>query len=458
MNSVSVIWLGNPESYKVENIPRSRVAMKIRQAVILAAGSAKRAFPLGQLKPKAMYEVIGKPLIQYVVENLRTANITDVVVVLAPHMHEVSDYLSNGRGLGVKIRYVYQESPLGMANAIQAAEPLLDDCFFVVNSNDIFQPFLIQAMSETKQRSACDMVLAGREVDNPWKYGVLKFEGLAKKSRVVGVVEKPAPGEESSNVAVVGAYIFSRAIFKYLNKVPTCEHQLEYAYQKLIKEGRAEITYYNGLFESYKYPGDLLTINRILMDKLVTKRMVSADASLSRTAIIDGNVIIERGVRVLDHAVIRGPVYIGEYSTVGDSALIRDHASIGRHSIIGHSSEIKNSTIGNHCTAHRAYVGDSIIADGCSLGAGTITANYRFDEENVKTNVLGKRADSRKDKLGVIMAENCKTGCNTTTMPGVKVGPNSIVGPGVVLFKDVEPNKMITFVTEPCEKSIGELP
>ncbi|MGB9299439.1 MAG: hypothetical protein WCD51_02470, partial [Anaerolineae bacterium] len=113
------------------------------------------------------------------------------------------------------------------------------------------------------------------------------------------------------------------------------------------------------------------------------------------------------------------------------------------NSVVGFSSEIKRSLIGNNCWIHMSYVGDSIISDSCSLGAGTITANFRFDERAVAVNVKGEEVSSGTDKLGVIMGHDCKTGCNATLMPGAKVGPHSTVGPGVVLSDDLPPDKLI---------------
>ena len=91
-----------------------------------------------------------------------------------------------------------------------------------------------------------------------------------------------------------------------------------------------------------------------------------------------------------------------------------------------------------------SYIGDSIVSDNCSFGAGTITANFRFDEGEVPIRVKGERISSGTDKLGVIMGHGCRTGCNATLMPGVKVGPHSIVGPGVVLYDDLLPDSSIS--------------
>jgi bifunctional UDP-N-acetylglucosamine pyrophosphorylase/glucosamine-1-phosphate N-acetyltransferase len=87
------------------------------------------------------------------------------------------------------------------------------------------------------------------------------------------------------------------------------------------------------------------------------------------------------------------------------------------------------------------YVGDSVIGDNCSFGANTVFANWRFDENNIPVTVDGS-VDSGLDKLGAIVGDNCRTGVNSSLMPGVRVGPNSIVGAHVCLTRDLEPDSM----------------
>jgi len=89
------------------------------------------------------------------------------------------------------------------------------------------------------------------------------------------------------------------------------------------------------------------------------------------------------------------------------------------------------------------YIGDSIISGNCLFGAGTVTANFRFDEENVQVRIGDKRIDSGTNKLGAIIGDNCKTGINSCLEPGVKIGPQSMVGPNVDLQDDLEPRKII---------------
>jgi bifunctional UDP-N-acetylglucosamine pyrophosphorylase/glucosamine-1-phosphate N-acetyltransferase len=120
--------------------------------------------------------------------------------------------------------------------------------------------------------------------------------------------------------------------------------------------------------------------------------------------------------------------------------------------VVGFSSEIKHSYIANNCWFHSNYIGDSIISNNCSFGAGTVTGNLRFDNENIKVNVKGEKIDTKLDKLGAIIGEDSKIGINASLMPGVKIGPNSIVGPHVTLKEDLEPNTIIFVKQEHLKK------
>ena len=410
------------------------------QAVILAGGAGERAFPLSAGKPKPMFELLGKPLLQYVIENLREVGIQDLIIVTGPDPQATQDYFGSGERFGARIAYSVQEKPLGMANALQTAEHLLKDRFFMLNSNDIFEPYLLNNVMKRAQETGGDMVLVGKQMEKPWRFGVFQFQN----GKVTAVVEKPPVGEEPSNVVVVGVYFFSKLIFDYIAHAPLTNYQLEIAYQALIDEENVEFVPYDGVFESYKHPWDLLTINEHLMDRFITEPRISEQAHISDGAVIDGNVVIEDGARVFEHAVIRGPAYVGRNSVIGNNVLMWNYSSVGADSVVGFSSEIKHSLIGSNCWIHMSYVGDSIVCDNCSFGAGTITANFRFDEAEVPVRVKEEKVSSNTDKLGVIMGEDCKTGCNATLMPGVKVGPHSVVGPGVVLYDDLPPDSMIS--------------
>lgn len=415
------------------------------QAVILAGGEGKRIHPLGINKPKSMFEIMGKPLMGQVVHNLKQAGITDLIIVTGPNQEQIRDYFGDGSQFGVKIQYTFQERPLGQANAIQTAEHLIHSHFFVVNANDLFDAGLLANIMTQAAAQNANLALVGRKVAEPWRFGVMRFD---ERGKLIGVIEKPPAGQEPSDIAVVGVYYYAPAIFQCIRDTPMgdTDDQMERAYQLLIDRGQAIHIEYGGLFESYKFPWNLLTMSDLLLGQIEGQH-ISPSARISDRAIIDGNVIIEDNVRIFENAIVRGPAYIGAGSVIGNNALVWGGCSFGPGCVVGFGSEIKHSIFGRNVWTHRNYIGDSIISDNCSFGAGTITANYRFDEQPVRVRIKGERISTGTDKFGVIMAEGCRTGSNSVLMPGIKVGPNSIVGPGVTLLKDLPPNKMALSTT-----------
>ena len=160
-------------------------------------------------------------------------------------------------------------------------------------------------------------------------------------------------------------------------------------------------------------------------------------------------VTVEEGARIRSGVYIEGPAFIGKGSDVGPNCFIRPHTSIGRNVRIGNACEVKNSIIMDKThIGHLSYVGDSIIGENCNLGAGTTIANYRFDGETVKMAVKDSILDTGRRKLGVVLGDDVKTGINASLMPGVKVGNNSWIGPGITVHQDVPPNTIVLLKQE----------
>ncbi len=410
------------------------------QTVILAGGTGKRVFPLAVNKPKPMFKILGKPLIQHVIETVKKAGLKDFIVVIGHNGEQIREYLADGSKLGVNIDYTVQKEALGMANALETAKGLVEDNFFVVNADDIFESSLIKEMTKQFKEGSADIVLSCKPVEETWKFGIIRVED----DKVTDFVEKPPRGQEPSNLAVVGVYIMTKRIFDYYKKIPVSDHQYEDAIQKFIQDKNfVRAVSYDGFFAGYKYPWDLFTINKHLMDTRIKKQTIEDDVEISERTQVEGNVWIRRGTRILEGACIRGPCYIGANSFIGNNSLVWNYSSIGNNCVVGFSTEIKHSLIGDDCWFHINYIGDSIISDNCLFGAGTITANFRFDEKNVKLRIEGNKVDSGTDKLGAIVGDNCKTGINACLSPGVKIGPHSIVGPNVDLQNDLKPGKII---------------
>jgi len=410
------------------------------QTIILAGGEGKRVFPLAVNRPKPMFKLLGKPLIHHVIDTLKEAGLKDYVIVVGHRGEQIKDYLKDGSELGVNIDYTIQKEPLGMADALETAKTLTEDHFFVVNADDIFESSLIKQMIKQFREGQAEIVLSCKPVQETWKFGIIRIED----EKVTNFVEKPPRGKEPSNLAVVGVYILPKQIFDYYEQIPVSDHQYEDAILQFIQDRNVvKAVNYDGFFAGYKYPWDLFTINKHLMDQLLTKQTIKENVNISELATVEGQVWIGRGTKVFEGACIRGPCYIGENSVVGGNSLIREYSSLGNNCVVGFSTEIKHSIIGDNCWFHMNYIGDSIISNNCLFGAGTITANFRFDEKNVQVMIEEKYLDSGINKLGAIIGDNCKTGINSCLEPGVKIGPQSIVGPNVDLQADLEPRKII---------------
>jgi UDP-N-acetylglucosamine diphosphorylase/glucosamine-1-phosphate N-acetyltransferase len=410
------------------------------QAIILAGGEGKRVFPLAVNRPKPMFKLLGKPLIHHVIDTLKEAGLKDYVVVVGHRGEQIKDYLKDGSKLGVSIDYTVQKQPLGMADALETSKGLAEDHFFVVNADDIFEVSLIKQMINQFREGNAEIVLSCKPVQETWKFGIIRVED----EKVTDFVEKPPKGKEPSNLAVVGVYILPKQIFDYYKRISVSDHQYEDAILQFIKDKNiVKAVSYDGFFAGYKYPWDLFTINKHLMDRKLTKQTIEEGAEISERATVEGRVWIGKGTKVFEGACIRGPCYIGENSVVGGNSLVRDYSSLGRGCVVGFSTEIKHSLIGDDCWFHMNYIGDSIISNNCLFGAGTVTANFRFDEEDVQVRIGNKRVDSGTNKLGAIIGDNCKTGINSCLEPGVKIGPQSMVGPNVDLQDDLEPRKII---------------
>ncbi len=426
------------------------------KTVFLAGGIGKRMFPL--MEDKFLFKFLGKTLLEHHVEMASANGLNDFVIIGNPeNIGKIKDTFN---GKNYRIRYAVQVKPDGMANALLAAKELLaNEEIIIINPNDVFERSAYSAIIAAGKNSDADAYILGQEVKEYFPGGYLIVDG---KNYMKGIVEKPGKGNEPSNLVniVVHYHKKPKELFKNM-EVTRSENDdvYELSIDKMIKNGsKIKVVNYTGVWKAIKYPWHMLEITKHFMGE-IKNPSIHKDAKIAPSALIEGNVIAEAGARIMENAVVKGPCYIGKNSIIGNNSLVREYAHIGDNSVVGFSTEIKNSYIGDNCWFHTCYIGDCVIADNCSLAAGTIVTNVRLDEKDIKVNIFGKGdISSGLDHLGVIMGENCRTGSNVTLMPGVRVGPNSVVGPGVTLREDLEPNKMVYVKQEQVVKENNVLP
>ena len=408
------------------------------QAVILAAGESSRFWPLNK-KNKSLIKIMGRPLVWYTIESLKSAGIKDLIIVQGPKK-DIEEELDKCN-LGINIRYVIQGNPKGMGDALFQAKDSLQEQFFLLDVARFDVGDYIKPILEKHKSSNAKMVLLGAKTDNPQVYGIFDLE----EDKVKGITEKPEKGEEPSDIKVVGIYFLPKEIIDYYQRVPEDMYAFEDALSLYAKEKDVRWILTEEKTPSFKYPWHLFEVAKSLMDRYLESK-VSKTANVAKSAVIEGKVFIGENVKIFENAVIKGPCYIGDDCTVGNGTLIRDYSNLERKTLIGALAEVTRSIFQEGVHIHSGYFGDSIFGKGCRVGAGTVTANVRIDRGEVGTIVKGEKIATGTDSLGVIVGENTKIGINCSLMPGRFIGSNCIIGPHSVVFENIEDN--LTYFTE----------
>lgn len=419
------------------------------KAVILVAGKGTRLRPLTDNTPKPMLNVGGRPLLEWMLMRVKEAGIIEVLLITNYQEDKFIDYFGNGSKHGLKISYKTQEETLGTANAFgQAMEWVGYNEFLALYGDHFLSEGVLKSLVDAHREG--EVTASALYVEDPSQYGAFELMG----DLITKVVEKPEPGTEPSNYANVGSYIFPPKVFSYIEKTPLSpreEYEITDTMQLMIDDGIAirkhDIKTADWL--DIGLPWTLLEANRRSMEGIEYR----IDGVVEDGVTINGPVWIKNGARIRSGVYIEGPVVIGEDADVGPNCYIRSATCLGDNTRVGNACEIKNSILGEGTHApHLTYVGDSVIGMNCNLGAGTITANLRFDKSNIEVTINEKRMDSKRRKLGVIMGDNVQTGINVNFHPGVVIGSNTWIAPGITVQRDVRENTIQYFFSELRER------
>jgi UDP-N-acetylglucosamine diphosphorylase/glucosamine-1-phosphate N-acetyltransferase len=416
------------------------------KGVVLAAGEGARLQPITTTRPKHLIKVAGKPILEHCLEALKASGITDVTVVTHYMGDAIRQFFGDGERLGLKIAYVEQAEMLGTGNAVSDVEPYVEGDFVLVYGDLLFAPEAVADAISLFEAESPAAVMAVVPVEKPESYGIVD---VGNGNAVRRIVEKPASGEAPSNLANAGIYVFSKEIFGQLRRTKASvrgEWELTDAVSMLVKEGESVLASEipQGEWLDIGRPWDLLEANGWVLRRMEHR----VYGTVEDGAHFVGPVTVAETARVRSGAYVEGPCFIGEGSDIGPNCYIRSCTSIGRNVRVGNACEVKNSIVmdGTH-VGHLSYVGDSILCERCNLAAGTITANLRLDDGQVKMVVKGEVVDSGRRKLGAILGDEVKTGINALFMPGVKVGVKSWVGANFTVHRDL-PAKTVALLRQ----------
>ncbi|MFH8408115.1 glucose-1-phosphate thymidylyltransferase [Streptomyces sp. NPDC018019] len=322
------------------------------KALVLSGGTGTRLRPFTYSMPKQLIPIAGKPVLRHVLENIRDIGVTDIgIVVGAPDRH-IAAALGDGADLGVRLTYLRQEQPLGLAHCVALGREFLGADDFVLYLGDTMLPEGIGALAAefAARRPAAQLVV--QKVPDPRRFGVAELDA---DRAVVRVTEKP--DRPRSDLALVGVYFFTAAVHRAVAATGPGrrgEREITDAVQWLITAG-AEVRAgeYGGYWRDTGRVEDVLACNRKLLEGLRPSVSGTVDAASRLT----GPVVIEAGARVTGSR-IAGPALVGAGTVVEDSR-------VGPYTSLGHGCELR-----------RAGLEDSIALDGVTIhGVGGLSGS-----------------------------------------------------------------------------------
>ena len=290
------------------------------KGLILSGGKGTRLRPLTHTSAKQLVPVANKPVLFYGIEAMAEAGIEEVGIIIAPETGgEIREAAGDGSRFGVRIEYIEQDAPLGLAHAVLTAEAFLGDSPFVMYLGDNLLRNGIVALVDTFRTEQPDALILLTPVPDPENYGVAELDG---DNRVARLVEKPK--EPKTDLALVGVYMFTPAIFDAARSIePSWRDELEItdAIQTLVDRGlRVDPHIVHGWWKDTGQVQDMLEANRLILDDLDER--VEGELVDSR---VEGRVVIEEGAR-LERTTVRGPAVIG----AGSRLVGRLHRAVHR--------------------------------------------------------------------------------------------------------------------------------
>jgi UDP-N-acetylglucosamine diphosphorylase / glucose-1-phosphate thymidylyltransferase / UDP-N-acetylgalactosamine diphosphorylase / glucosamine-1-phosphate N-acetyltransferase / galactosamine-1-phosphate N-acetyltransferase len=277
-----------------------------------------------------------------------------------------------------------------------------------------------RAVDIGKLKDAETTTLILTEAGNPSDLGAVE----TKDGKIVKIQEKiPGP---SSRLVSTGIYLLTSHIFPAIASCPASprgEYDLTDALQCLIDSGHPVKYYTTDYWFNPDYPWNLLEAHESFMSGVRARNPGEMDDNVT----LKGKFAVGKGTQIKAGTYIEGPVIIGEQCHIGPCCYLKSGTAIGNGCQIDGSVEIKNSIIMHNTKIfNHSYIGDSIIGEDCLIGAGTRTANVRFDGSSVK--VAG--ITTGRKEFGAVIGDRVQTGVNVSIDAGTLIGNESILGPG----------------------------
>jgi glucose-1-phosphate thymidylyltransferase len=326
------------------------------KGVVLSGGAGTRLRPITFSMAKQLVPTANKPILFYGLEDLASAGIREVGIVIAPETGaEIRAAVGDGSGFGLNVQFIVQERPLGLAHALRIALPFVgdDDCLMYLGDNLLKGGITDVVRDFEHYRPNCQIMLC--EVEDPSAYGVAELDGAGE---VVRLVEKPIL--PASNLALVGVYLFDQTASEAVEALtPSArgEYEITDAIQYLIDSGRrVRSSLVRGWWKDTGKKDDLLHANRLILSDLVDK--------------VEGDV---------EDCQIMGPIQVGTGSRLVDSSIVGP-------AIIGEDTVLERTNVGPYTA-----IGDRCRLTDCAVEASVVMSDSEVSGWRLRNSLLGSR-------------------------------------------------------------------
>ena len=336
------------------------------KAVILAGGEGTRLRPLTCNTPKPMVPILNRPFLEHMLSHLKGHGVDHTLLTLCYLPDVIRSHFGDGQGMDLRLSYTLEEEPLGTAGAVKNVESELDGTFFVLNG-DIFTDLDLRDMVRFHRETGALVTISLTQVENPSAFGVVETD---PQGRVLRFLEKPSPGETTSNWINAGIYLVEPEVLAH---APSGEFYMfeRGLFPKLLDMG---VPVYGYRSRSYWVdlgtPANYVKVHRDLLPA-ASMNADYGESSIHSSADISGPVLLGRGCTIGPEAVIRGPAVLGDGCKVGEKARITD-SILWRDVSIEPGADLKGCILGNGVSIGEAVsVGEGcILADDVTVGKG----------------------------------------------------------------------------------------
>jgi glucose-1-phosphate thymidylyltransferase len=351
------------------------------KGLILSGGRGTRLRPLTYTSAKQLVPVANKPVLFYGIEAMAAAGIKDIGIVVGDTQAEIRAAVGDGSAWGVRVTYIEQDAPRGLAHGVLISEPFIGkDPFVMYLGDNLLNRGITHFVEEfVREQPAAQILLA--HVPDPQMFGVAELAD----GRVVRLVEKPK--EPKSDLALVGVYMFSAEVFASVKRiVPSFRNELEItdAIQDLIDRGLAVRPHIvDGWWKDTGKLEDMLEANRLILDTLERR----IDGTVDESSRVEGKVVVEAGA-FIERSVVRGPAIIGANARIVN-------AYVGPFTSIMKNVEILDSEIEH-----------SIVLEGSSLS----NLSNRVEDSLIGKNVRIYRVPMKPSAYRFMLGDNSEVG------------------------------------------------